>query len=252
MPEKTHRLLQNALEILDWVADSPEPTTSKKLREIFKFSKSTLYNLVYTLVNVGYLEKDALGRYTIGIRCFKTGNAFRVSNPFMVKAKEIVEELNMLSNETTHLAVLEGIDVVYIYKFDSTHAIRIYSQVGKKIPAHTTAIGKALLSGYSDDEIRRLYPEVKLPALTRNSITSVKVLIDQLREVRRTAIAYEQEESTPYVKCVAAPVMNSKEIPIAGISVALPVYREDEDVKKIIPLLLEAKHKLERLYVLYE
>jgi DNA-binding IclR family transcriptional regulator len=252
MLKSGHRLLQNALEILNFVADNPEPVTCRHLHEAFPLSKSTMYNLIQTMINSGYLEKDAAGQYSVGIRCFRTGSAFRVLNPFKRRAKEIVEGVCIACNETTHLAVLEGTDVVYIYKFDSTQAIRIYSQVGKKVPAHTTAIGKALLSGYSDDEIRSFYGTSKLPVLTPKSINSVKVLIEQLREVRRTSIAYEQEESTPYVKCIAVPIMNSNNFPIAAMSIALPIYREDKVIKKMLPVLLDAKKKLENLYAMYE
>ncbi|MDR0656637.1 MAG: IclR family transcriptional regulator [Treponema sp.] len=250
--EKGHRLLKNALEILDYVADSPEPITFNNLKQQFKLSKSSIYNLLQTMLLTGYLERDSAGHYSIGIRCFRTGSAFRVSNPFERRAKEVVEGINTACKETVHFAVLQDTDVVYIYKFDSIHALRIYSQVGKKIPAHTTAIGKAMLSGYSDEELRSFYMETKLVSLTPKSITSFRVLLEQMHEVRRTSIAYEQEESTPDVKCVAVPIMNSKKIPVAGISVAFPVYREDKEVEKVIPLLLKAKKDLEDLYAMYE
>ncbi|MDR2553765.1 MAG: IclR family transcriptional regulator [Treponema sp.] len=252
MSNKGHRLLQNALEILDYTADSPNPVLFREIQEMFDLPRSTIYNLLQTLLLTGYLEKDSAGRYSVGIRCFRTGSAFRVSNPFERRAKEIVEKINTACKETTHFAVLQGTDVVYVYKFDSVHALRIYSQVGKAIPAHTTAIGKAMLSGYSDEELRSFYGETKLASLTPRSITSFKLLLEQLNEIRRTSIAYEQEESTPNVKCVAVPVLNSVKIPVAGISVAFPVYYENKEVEKVIPLLLEAKEKLEALYVLYE
>ena len=150
MQEKNHRLLQCALEMLNYVADCGQPVSFKELSDTFDFPKSTIHNLAQTMANLGYLQKNnGTGKYTIGIRCFQTGNAFRQSNLFLNMAKEIVERLCLESNETTHFAVLEGTEVIYMYKFDSNQPIRVHSQVGKKIPAHTTAIGKALLSGYS-------------------------------------------------------------------------------------------------------
>jgi DNA-binding IclR family transcriptional regulator len=252
MEKKGHRLLQNAFEILNYVADNPEAVTNRDLKEKFPLPKSTLYNMVQTMINAGYLEKSSGGRLSIGIRCFKTGNAFRTINPFIQRAKDIVEMVNAACDETTHLAVLEGTDITYIYKFDSSHAVRIHSQVGKRLPAHATALGKAMLSGFSDREIRDMYPGKELPALTAKSITSIDVLIAQLHEIRRSSIAYDQEESTPEVRCIAVPIMNSKKFPIAGISISMPIYRKEIKVKQMIPILREAKQKLEELYSIYE
>jgi DNA-binding IclR family transcriptional regulator len=251
MHEKEHRILKYTLEMLDRIADTTNPLEIKEILDMFPLSRSTVYNLLQTLVNMGYLEKDSGGHYSIGIRCFRTGNAFRASNPFINKARDIVERVNKICKETTHFALLEGTDVIYLYKFDSAHAIRIHSEIGKKIPAHTTAIGKAMLSCYSDEDIEALYPNGKLPSQTPKSITSIKVLIGQLREVRRTSIAYEQEESTPYVKCIAVAIVNAQNFPVAGLSIAMPIYRDEKDINKMIPLLLDAKKELEDLNALY-
>jgi DNA-binding IclR family transcriptional regulator len=113
-------------------------------------------------------------------------------------------------------------------------------------------LGKAMLSGYSDEEIYSFYGEIKLAVLTPKTITSLKVLMDQIREVRRTSIAYDEEESTPKVKCVAVPVFDANKKPVAGVSVSFPVYYESKEVEKVIPLLLEAKKELEDLYALYK
>lgn len=253
MQEKNHRLLQVSLEILTTIADSGEQVSFKEITTWFSLPKSTLHNLVQTLCNTGYLEKnEETGKYAIGISCFQTGMAFRKANPFKKQARKIVENVSLSCNETTHFAVLERTDVVYIYKYDSTQSIRVYSEVGRKVPAHATAIGKALLSGYTDDQVRALYPSEELPALTAHSITSLDILLEQLREIRRNSIAFEHEESSPYVKCIAVPVLNSKGFPAAALSLALPIYREDANTQKLIQLLMDAKKELEQLYALYE
>jgi DNA-binding IclR family transcriptional regulator len=252
MENKGHRLLQNTLEILNYVADSPNPVVFKDIQEQFALPRSTIYSLLQTLLLMQYLEKDFAGRYSIGIRCFRTGSSFQISNPFERRARDIVEKINAACKETTHFAVLQGTDIVYIHKFESVHALRVHSQVGKALPAHATALGKAMLSGYSDEEIYSFYGETELTALTPKTITSLKVLMKQIGEVRRTSIAYDEEESTPKVKCVAVPVFDSNKKPVAGVSVSFPVYYEDREVENVIPLLLEAKKELEKLRALYK
>lgn len=254
MQQKNHRLLENSLEILELIAQrTDDPISFKEICDHIDLPKSTIYHLVQTLVNLDFCQKDeSTGEFTIGLRSFEVGNAYLSSNPFYVKAKEIIEAVSIKCNETTHFAILDGTDVVYLFKFDSSEPLRIFSYVGKRMPAHATAIGKALLSGYDDESIRRLYSGGALPSVTPNTITSVDTLVEQIKEVRKSHVAYEKEESSPYIQCYAVPVANKQGAPVAGISISIPIYREESAVKKLIPLLLEAKKQLESVLRLYE
>jgi DNA-binding IclR family transcriptional regulator len=253
MPGKNHRLLEQSFEIISFIASKAESVSFKEICDNIELPKSTVHNLVQTLVNLNILEKkDDSGKFIIGLKCFELGNAYLSSNPFYNQAKEIIEAISIKCNETTHFAILNGTDVVYLYKFDSTQPLRIFSHVGKRVPAHATAIGKALLSGYTDQEIRKMYPDPVLPSMTPNTITSVYVLLEQLREIRRTNVAYEKEESSPYVQCYAVPILNRQGFPVAGISISTPIYREENDTKKLVSILLEAKELLNNLLRLYE
>lgn len=91
----------------------------------------------------------------------------------------------MRCNQTTHFGILNGHDTIYLYKFDSNQPLRIASHTGKRIPAHATAIGKALLSGLSKTELDELYKNYKLEAMTEHTITSLEELEKQIEEVRK-------------------------------------------------------------------
>ncbi len=251
---KNHRLLEQSLRILEAVAASTEtPLTFKEICEKIPLPKSTVYHLAQTLASLNYLSRDEeSGRYSIGLKSFEIGNAYLSANPFYQKAKEIIEAVSVRCNETTHFAILNGTDVVYLFKFDSTQPIRIFSHVGKRMPAHTTAIGKALLSGFDDKTISELYPGGALPTLTPSTITSLEVLLRQIEEVRKTHLAYEKEESTPHVQCYAVPIMNKQGHAVAGVSISIPVFRKKSAIKPIVPLLFEAKEQLETILRMYE
>ncbi|MDR0377185.1 MAG: IclR family transcriptional regulator [Spirochaetaceae bacterium] len=252
MEKKGHRLLQSALEILDAVADSAVSLGFKDICGLFQLPKSTIHNLVQTMLNMEYLQKDLTGHYRIGIRCFKTGNAFRLSDPFTERARQIVEELHQTCNENTCFAVLERTDVVYIYEFDSTQVLRVYAHDEKRKPAHATALGKALLSGYTDEEIRSLYSCEELQVFTPRTLCNLDALIEHLREVRRSHVAYDLEETHPHVNCIAVPVMNSKGFPVAALSFTFPTFREEVTQEQLLALLQAAARKMELLYRLYE
>ncbi|MDR1469436.1 MAG: IclR family transcriptional regulator [Spirochaetaceae bacterium] len=252
MEKKGHRLLQCAFEILDAVADSDAPLGFKDICALFDLPKSTIHNLVQTMLNMEYLRKDLTGRYRIGIRCFKTGNSFRLSDPFTAHARKIVEELHQTCNENTCFAVLDRTDVVYIYEFDSTQVLRVYAHDEKRKPAHATALGKALLSGYTDEEIRALYPSEQLQIFTPKTLCSLDALVEQIREVRRSHVAYDLEETHPHVNCIAVPVMNSNGFPVAALSFTFPTFREEVTQEQLLTLLQAAAKKMEELYRLYE
>ena len=101
--------------------------------------------------------------------------------------------------ETCHFGILSGGDVLYLAKVNSPQAIRMYSMTGRRLPAYSTAIGKALLRDYTPAQLKALYPE-GLKALTPNTITDLGILYSQLLEIRAEGFAYEVEESNENIR----------------------------------------------------
>lgn len=246
MKTNNHRILEYALRIIEYVAFSDTPVTFKDVCSKFDLSKSTLHNILQTLLNMNYLTKDArTAEFSVGVRCFEVGNSYLMSDPFYEEAKDIVRNLSIETNETTHLGILEGTDVIYLYKFDTTQPFRLCSQVGRRRPAHMTAIGKALLSSCPDEKLMSLYPEENLPTCTSRTISTRQELLRQIREIRETGVAYEEEESVPYIKCYATPVLDHYGVAIAAISIAMPIMKGQEETEKTRQALWEAKMQLE-------
>ena len=153
MEQKNHRLLQCALEIMKYISKQPKGVSFKEICTITDLPKSSVHNLVQTMCNMNFLQKkENYNEYRIGLQCFEVGNAYLSTNPFYSVAKDIVENVSIRCNQTTHFGILNGHDTIYLYKFDSNQPLRIVSHTGKRIPAHATAIGKALLSGLSKAE----------------------------------------------------------------------------------------------------
>jgi DNA-binding IclR family transcriptional regulator len=150
--------------------------------------------------------------------------------------------------ETTHFAVLDKGNVVYLLKKDSPQAIRMISSVGKTLPAYATGIGKALLIDYSIEDLHQIYPDGLVP-MTDNTITDFEELYNQLVSFKKDDISYEYEESNKDVQCVAVAVRKGGRI-IASVSVAIPIFRcSEEKIVEIRDILLEAKKILENYFV---
>lgn len=246
MIQKNHRLLQSALEIMEYISKQPKGVSFKEICTITDLPKSSTHNLVQTMCNLDFLQKkENYNEYRIGLKCFEVGNAYLSTNPFYSIAKEIVENVSVRCNQTSHFGILNGHDTIYLYKFDSNQPLRIASHTGKRIPAHATAIGKALLSGLSREQLLELYKDYPLQPMTEHTITSLEQLIIQIEEVRRTKTAYESEESSPYVRCIAVPIQNRIGNVIAAISVSFPIYQTELNADTFCTILFDAKHQLE-------
>src|SRR5690242_20897946 len=133
--------------------------------------KSSLYMLLRTLVNLGWVETDATGtRYGIGVRALLVGTSYIDGDEVVAAARPTLDRLSDDTTETIHLARLDGTNVVYLATRQSHHYLRPFTRVGRRLPAHSTSLGKAILATYSDEQVRKLLPET-LPALTENTIT---------------------------------------------------------------------------------
>ena len=143
---------------------------------------------------------------------------------------------------------LSGGDALCLIKVDSPEAIRMFSAPGRKMPAYSTALGKALLSDKTKECIHSLYPDGLHP-VTEKTIVDMGILLQQLEEVKRTGIATESEENAMMIRCFAVPIVNNGTV-AAAISVAIPVFRcTDEKIETIIKLLNTVRPKIELLLV---
>ena len=148
--------------------------------------------------------------------------------------------------EPCQLGILDQGSVLFIEREASTQAIRLISRVGVRLPANATAIGKALLSGLTEKEVRRLYAG-GMPRLTEQTVTDLEVLTAQLRAVREGGIATEREESTPQMACWAGPLRRKQRV-FAALSISVPMFRcLPEKIDLVRRSLLEAQAEIERL-----
>lgn len=197
--------------------------------------RTTVHELVTTLVDRAYLTPLAgqPTRYRLGMRLFQLGGVFAEHLDLAREAQEVAGEVAAACDETVHVALLDGTDVVYIAKVDSTHPVRMVSAVGRRLPAHCTGVGKMLLSGLTPEALDARYPPgAQLPAMTPRSITSPPRLRAHLAQVRERGVAYDECESNSAVNCAAAPVYDRGGTMVAAISISVPTFRWNDEVRR--------------------
>lgn len=220
-----------ALDILELFLDG-ETLSAPEITARLGLPRTTVHELVHTLVDRHYLgaSPDRPGGYRLGMRVFQLGGVFAGQLDLAREGQAVAGEVAALCDETVHVAVLEGTEVVYVAKVDSTQPVRMVSAVGRRLPAHCTAVGKMLLAMQPPAALTARYPgRVRLPAMTPSSITSLAALKRHLAEVREAGLAYERCESNDAVACVAAPVRDHEGEVVAAMSVSVPVMRWDDD-----------------------
>jgi IclR family KDG regulon transcriptional repressor len=220
-----------ALDILELLLATPEISVPE-ITERLGLPRTTVHELVATLAERCYLiaVPGQPTRYRLGLPLFLLGSSFAERLDLAGEAAQVAAEVAAGCDETVHVALLEGTEVVYIAKVDSTHPVRMVSAVGRRLPAHCTAVGKMLLSALTTDGVDARYPrDRKLPAMTPNSITSPAKLRSHLSTVRSAGVAYDDCESNDAVYCVAAGVYDRTGAMVAAMSISVPSLRWAED-----------------------
>lgn len=238
------------LAILDLLTEHRDGLTLTEIQRSLEFPKSSTYVLLMTMVTRGFLEQDSeTRRFRVGIRLWQAGQSYVAVTDLERVALPYMESLRDLLNETVQLATLDGTDNVYIAKVDPDHQLRLASNVGVRLPAYATGIGKALLSQLDDAEIKRRFTDVRLAKYTPQTITSVGRLIAAIREVRALGYATDNSEYTPGVYCIAAPLDGEHSGPRAAISVSIPEVRKTPELidRTITSVRATAQHISQRM-----
>ncbi|WP_034269294.1 IclR family transcriptional regulator [Actinospica robiniae] len=215
------------VELLELLSRTGEPLTLSEIQRELSYPKSSLFVLLRTLVARGWVETDRRGTgYSIGVRALLVGTSYLDRDPVIRAATRVLEELRAEVNETVHLARLDAGDVVYLASRESAHQLRLTSRVGRRLPAHATSLGKALLAEHTDDEVDALLPE-RLDPLTPHTLTSRQALFADLAETRERGYAVERGENTVGLGCFAV-ALDFKSPAIDAISCSVPSVRLDD------------------------
>ncbi|SDK22419.1 IclR family transcriptional regulator [Streptomyces indicus] len=221
-----------ALDILELFLDGEGTLSAPDITRKLGLPRTTVHELVTTLAARSYLVPvpEQPGRYRLGVRSYQLGSRYAEQLDLAAEGQRVAREVAETCDETVHVAILEDLDVIYIAKVDSIHAVRMVSAAGRRLPAHCTSVGKMLLASLPADELdARLAEAGELDAMTHNSITDHDELRSALAGIRARGIATEHRESNPDVSCVAAPVRDRAGRVVAALSVSVPMIRWTEE-----------------------
>lgn len=201
----------------------------------------TIHRLVRTLVQLGYVRQDPSRRYVLGPRLIPLGEG--ASSALGVWAVPHLSTLVEETGESANLAMLDGDHIVYLAQAPSRHAMRMFTEVGRRALPHCTAVGKAVLAHLSPPEVDALLRRTGMPRYTSSTLTNPAAFGAQLRQVAERGYAMDEGEQEPGVRCVAVPLLGAPSR--LAVSVSGPATRMSEaTVARAVPALQAAASAL--------
>jgi len=231
-------------DLLELIADAGGDVTLSELSASAELPLPTIHRLLRTLVSLGYARQLANRRYALGPRLVRLGEAAnrKFGRIAMPQLKDLVERLG----ETANLATIDGDRVIYVSQAPSPHAMRMFTEVGRRSHLHSTSVGKAILADMDDARVREIVARTGLPANTEHTITDVDALLADLAETRKRGYAIDDNEQEIGVRCYAMAVPDMPTL--TAVSVSGPVARiDDAFAERAIPVLSEVVAEISAL-----
>ncbi|MBZ6489478.1 IclR family transcriptional regulator [Priestia aryabhattai] len=234
MSRTTNSSLTNALRILkSFSIDHPELTLSE-IAEVVGVSKSTACRLIQTLESEGFIYQNMnFNTYRLGSSVLALSNTVVDQLAILKETTHFLKQLTAQTGESSHIAILDNNEVIYLKKEDSPYRVQLLSHIGRRNPAHCTASGQAILAFKKPTTIEKLF-ERDLGKVTQYSITSLPKLQQLLATVRTRGYSISKGEYIEGIVSVGAPIYNKKNQVFAAVSVAGPKKRMLPDLQKIV------------------
>lgn len=240
--------LHRGLEVLDCFATQHSWSLADLAAHLGQ-SKATVFRVLHTLEQFGYLAKDpATGRHVPGLRLHALGSAAVRHEQLRWQALPPLQDLAESTGETVHVGILHDGSVVTVQIVDGTHAVRMHSSVGKRSPVHASALGKVLMAYLPDAEVDSVIAAQGMPRFTERTLVTSEALREALHRVRLRGYARDEEEIEEGLSCLAAPITDHAGRPTAALAISAPASRMDpERVAALVPQVKATALRISRM-----
>ncbi|MDT1063881.1 IclR family transcriptional regulator [Paracoccus sp. CPCC 101403] len=239
------RALDRALDILDAIAQANGLTLSE-IAQRLDLAPSTVHRVLVTLAGRGVVESDPQTQaWHVGPTAFRHGSAFMRRSGLVERARPVLRRLMEVTGETANLGILNGDAVLFLSQAETHETIRAFFPPGTRSALHASGIGKALLAHARPNELRRMIQGLKLERFTSTTLCEADVLVADLLRIRDRGYSLDNEERTPGMRCIAAPIFDLSGEAAAGISVSGPLHRMSDDrLEEIARAVIRAGREL--------
>jgi IclR family acetate operon transcriptional repressor len=239
----TVQSIERAFGLLETMADHGGTMGLSQLAAESGLPLPTIHRLLRTLVDLGYLRQDASRQYVLAPRLIRLGESS--SAMLSIWAKPHLDRLVEDLGESANLAMLDGDEIVYVAQAQSRRSMRMFTEVGRRVLPHCTAVGKAIMARMPEEQVLDLLRRPGMPVHTEHTITDPGACTEALRWVDEHGYALDDEEQEHGVRCVAVAVPDAPSR--LGLSVSGPATRmTPQVVERAVPILRDAATALSR------
>jgi len=218
------RTIEKCFSVLEQVA-SRQPVRIPEIVQSVGLNRGNVHRLVATLERLGYVERLEDGKIRLSYKIFKMGSTVPHTRKLDEVTRPFMHRLSEMSDETVNLGVLYADSVIYLDKVEAKQYLRLDHQIGEIDPLYCTALGKVLLSGFSEADLEAFFASAELRPNTKNTIVTREGLEKEIREVRRRGYALDLKELDVNLHCIAAPICDYRNRIIAALSISGPSIR---------------------------
>lgn len=239
--------MDRAFIILELLRDASRPLGLQEIARRLGMVKSSGFRLLCTLERRGYVERvDGDGRYQLGSSWLSFGRGTLPHRPLTELALPYMRRLLDRFGETLNLGVLRDGEVLYLEMLESPHSFRMAARTGARSPAHSSALGKAIVAYLSEGEVDAIVRTRGLPVLTARTITSPAAWRRELARTRGRGYAEDNAETEPEASCIGAPLFAADGTVVGAISLSGPTSRVRALKRQAVPALVEACERISR------
>lgn len=226
----TVQSVDRALGLLELLAAHPEGARLTQLAGLAGLAPSTAHRLLTTLERRGFAQFDpGNSHWVVGRKAFAVGIAFTRWQSFIAAAMPFLRRLRDFSHETANLGILEDGEVITVAQVESREIIRAIAPPGGRAPVLNSGMGKAILATWPDDAIEAFVARHGLRPATRHSLVDLAAVRADIAAIRQNGFAYDNQEFTPGMRCVAAVVWDAYGDPMGAISISALATRLPQD-----------------------
>ncbi|MCM3705906.1 MULTISPECIES: IclR family transcriptional regulator [Cytobacillus] len=228
--ENMVKSVSRALDIITLISLKKNGLGVTEIANQIDINKSSVYRILSTLVQYGYIEQDnETGKYKLGYKFLEISSKLLESIDLRAEARPFLQELENETNEVIHLVVYDQGEVVYIEKLEGNETLRMHSKVGKRAPMHCTSVGKAILAHLPSSIVFDILERKGMPVHTDKTITDKDEFMKELGQVRQKGYALDLEENEYGITCVAVPIFDHLGKVIAAVSISGPTMRMTDE-----------------------
>jgi IclR family pca regulon transcriptional regulator len=246
--------LAKGLSVLQAFGEAGHPLTLSEVAKALGANSTTATRLCYTLTELGFIQKDGQRRYHLTPKILTLGHSYISGLAWQEVAQYYLERLFKEVQETVNLSILEGSEMIYLFRIRKRKYLPFDIQIGTKLPVYCTAMGKVLMALGPSERTKPILKALEFKPLTARTITSLDKFMDELERVRKKGYAINDEELSIGNRSVGAPIMGKQGYAVAAINIAVPTteYSRSQMEKILAPQVIRTAHEISEALIKME